>query len=87
MGAVLEWMTEGRTCLILKDRSQGGLVLNYRPITCLPLMWKLLTGIIGESVYSHQEEKQLLLPEQKGGPKGCRGTKDQLMIDKMIDKL
>ena len=46
MGVVPEWMTKGRTCLILKDRSKGGLLSNYRPITCLPLMWKLLTGIL-----------------------------------------
>lgn len=85
MGVVSEWMTKGRTCLILKDRSEGGLVSNYRPITCSPLMWKLLTGTIGESVYSHLEEK-ILPPEQKGSRKGCRGTKEQLMIDKMVMK-
>jgi hypothetical protein len=36
-------------------------------------MWKLLTGIIGQSVYNHLEEEQILPPEQKGGR---RGTKD-----------
>jgi hypothetical protein len=55
MGVVPEWMTKGRTCLILKDRSKGGLVSNDRPITCLPLMWKLLTGIIGQSVRSSRK--------------------------------
>ena len=86
MGVVPEWMTKGRTCLILKNRSKSGLVSNNRPITCLPLMWKLLTGIIGQSVYNHLEEEQILPPEQKGCRRGCRGTKDQLMIDKMILK-
>ena len=42
-------------------------------------MWKLLTGIIGESVCSHLEEEQLLPPDQKGGRKGCKGTKNQLL--------
>ena len=46
-------------------------------------MWKLLTGITGESVCSHLEEEQLLPPDQKGGRKGCKGTKNQLMIDNM----
>ena len=50
-------------------------------------MWKLLTGIIGESMYTHLEERQLLPPEQKGGRKGCRGTKDHLMIDKISCQL
>ena len=69
MRIVPEWMTKGRTCLILKHRSKGGLVSNYCPITRLPLMWKRLTGIIGESVYSQLEEKQPLPPKQKGGRK------------------
>ena len=45
-------------------------------------MWKLLTGINGESKDNRLEEKQIQPPEQKGGRRGCRGTKDQLMIDK-----
>ena len=86
-GVVPEWMTKGRTSQVLKDRSKRGLIANYRPITCLPLMWRPLTGIIGESVYNHLEKKQILLPEQKGGRRGCRGTKDQLMIDKMSSRI
>ena len=35
-------------------------------------------------MYDHLEKEQILPPEQKGGRRGCRGTKDQLMIDKMI---
>jgi hypothetical protein len=65
MRIVPECMTKGRTCLILKDRSKSGLVSNNRPITCLPLIWKLLTGIIGQSVYNRLEEEQILPPEQK----------------------
>ena len=42
-----EWLTKGRTVLCLKDIANGNAVDNYRPISCLPLMWKLLTGIIG----------------------------------------
>ena len=35
---------------------------------------------------SSLEEEQSLRPKQKGDRRGCRGTKDQLMIDKMILK-
>ncbi|XP_069997569.1 uncharacterized protein [Penaeus vannamei] len=59
---------------------------NFRPITCLPLLWKLLTGIIAEELYNYLEEAALLTWEQKGCRKGSRGTKDQLLIDKMILK-
>ena len=41
----------GRTVLCHKDRTKGNAVDNYRPISCLPLMWKLLTGIISKHLY------------------------------------
>jgi len=81
-----EWLTTGRTVLIIKDTALGNRVTNYRPITCLPLMWKLLTGTIYEHLYQHLEENNIIPPEQKGCRKGTRGTKDHLLIDKLILK-
>ena len=86
MGNVPEWMTLGRTVLIQKDIRKGRVANNYRPITCLPLMWKLLTGIIGEKMYEHLSTNLLLPDEQKGCRRKSRGTKDQLLIDKSIVK-
>ena len=43
-----EWFTKGRTVLVLKDMEKGNIATNFRPITCLPLMWKLFTGIMGD---------------------------------------
>ena len=40
-----EWMTHGRTVLCQKDPTKGNAAESYRPIPCLPLMWKLLTGM------------------------------------------
>ena len=40
-----------KEALCLKDPSKGNAVDNYRPILCLPLMWKLMAGTIAESVY------------------------------------
>ena len=34
---VPEWMTKGRTVLVIKDKTKGDAVGNYRPITCLPI--------------------------------------------------
>ena len=45
-GFVPSWLTRGKTSLLQKDKSKGNAASNYRLITCLPLMWKLLTGII-----------------------------------------
>ena len=34
---------------------EGNVIENYCPITCLPLMWKLLTGVIAEEMYDYLE--------------------------------
>ena len=52
---------------------------NFRPITCFPLMWKLLACIISEDMYCFMEE-------QKGCKRKSRGRKNQLLIDKTILK-
>ena len=48
---LLDWLTYGRTVLCQKDRTKGNPVDNYRSISCFPLMWKLLIGIISENLY------------------------------------
>ena len=70
----------------MKDKSEGTVVGNYRPIACLPLMWKLLASIFSEAIYGHLSCQELLPNEQKGCRKNSRGTKDQLLIDKAILK-
>ncbi len=73
--SIPEWMTKGRTVLIIKDKELGTLVTNFRPITCLPLLWKLLTGIIAEETYQHRELKDLLPEEQKGAARALEERK------------
>ena len=81
-----ERMTHGRTVLSQKEPRKGNTADNYRPITCLSLMWKLLTGVIAEEMYNYLECGKILPEEQKGCKRGSRGTKDQLLIDKTILK-
>ena len=45
------WMTHGRTVLCQKDPRKTNAVENYLPFTCLPLMWRLLTGVIAEEIH------------------------------------
>ena len=78
-----EWLTVGRTVLIQKDKEKGN-VVHCRPITCLPIMWKLVTGVLADEIYNHLEKEQLLPMEQKGCRRKSWGTKDQLLIDRMI---
>ena len=79
-------MEESRTVLIQKDTRKGNAVGNYRPIACLNLLWKLLSGIINEKVYDHLNQQNLLPEEQKGSRRRTRGTKGQLLIDKAVVK-
>ena len=76
------WLTKGRTVLITKDKAKGKEVRNYRPITCLPLMWKLLTGLILAEIYQHLDDNRQLPEEQKVCRKRTRGTKDHPLVDK-----
>ena len=48
------------------------------------MMWKLLTGIVAEEMYTYLERENFLLEEQKGCKRGIRGTKDQSLIYKTV---
>ena len=80
------WFTRGKTSLLQKDKSEDNVASNCRPITCLPLMWKLLTGVIADQTYAHLDQDKLLPEEQKGWRKGSRGTNNLLYIDGAVIK-
>ena len=85
-GVVPTWMTKGRTVLIIKDLRKGNNANNYRPITCLPMIWKLQTGVIAEEMNGFLEHMGLLPEEQKGCRKNARGSNDLLFIGKLTLK-
>ena len=58
----------------------------YRPITCLPLMWKSLTGVIADQIYAHLDQEMWLPEEQKGCRKGSSGSNDLLYIERAVIK-
>ena len=72
--------------MLQKDKSKGNVASNYRPKTCLPLMWKLLTGVIAYQIYAHLNQEKLLPEKQKGCRRGSRGTNDLLYIDRAVIK-
>ena len=63
-GFVPSWLTRVRTLFLQKDKSKGNVASNYRPTTCLSLMWKLLTGVITDHIYAHLDQEKLLPEEQ-----------------------
>lgn len=46
-------MTIGRTVLCLQDPGKVNAVDKYRPIFCLPVMWKFISGALAEEIHSH----------------------------------
>ena len=81
---VPEWMTKGKTTSIQKDSCKGTAPNHYRPITCLPMMWKILTAQIREKIYYSLTSRGLFPDEQKGCHKGSRDTAELLYIDQHI---
>ena len=79
------WLTRGTTSLLQKDKSKRNVANNYRPISCLPLMWNL-TGVIADQIHGHLDQEKLFPEEHKGCRKGSRGTNDLLYIDTAVIK-
>jgi hypothetical protein len=77
------WLSEGCTYLLHKGKNSKE-PKNYRPITCLPTMYKVLTSILSNGIYEHLIDNNIFPIEQKGCRKSSQGCKDQLLIDKMI---
>ena len=81
---VPECMTKGRTTLIQNDPNEGTAPNNYSPITCQPMILKILTAQISEEIYHSLTSRGLFPDEQKGCCKGSRGTAELLYIDQHI---
>ena len=77
------WLTHGSTKLLPKSKETQK-ANKYRPICCLSTTYKLLTGIIADSIYDHLNRGNFLEEEQKGCIRDRLGTKDQLLINKTI---
>ena len=50
----------------------------------MPLLWKLLAGVIADPIYAHLDQEKLLSEEQKGYRKASRRTKDLLYISRTV---
>jgi hypothetical protein len=57
---------------------------KYRPITCLPTIYKILTSIIANKINNHLTQHNIITEEQKGCRQHSRGCKEQIIIDRAI---
>ena len=79
-----KWMTKGKTNLIKKCPPPKNASTNYRFITCLLMIWKILTAQIREQIYYSLISRGIFLNEQKGYRKRNRGMEELLYIDRHI---
>ncbi|XP_045480887.1 uncharacterized protein LOC123685276 [Harmonia axyridis] len=59
---------------------------NYRPITCLPSIYKILTGVLTTTIWRHVDNYGIMAPEQNGCRKNIRGCKEALIVDHLVTK-
>lgn len=78
-----QWLTTGRTTLVPKKLDTKN-PANYRPITCLPIIYKILTNVITNRMKHHIEINHIVPDEQKGCSNATYGTIDQLSINGMV---
>ncbi|KAG6459255.1 hypothetical protein O3G_MSEX011287 [Manduca sexta] len=82
-GSLPTFMTTGVTHLLFKSGCTTD-PKNYRPITCLPTIYKPLTSILRYKITNHFTTNNILFPGQTGCKIGSRGTKELLLIDMTI---
>lgn len=78
-----DWMCQGTTHLLYK-KGDPRQAKNYRPITCLSVIYKLLTGTIANKIYKHLSKQNSIPKEQRGCIKGSLGCKEALLLNKKI---
>ena len=79
------WLTTGRITLVAKKNETQN-PSNYRPITCLPIIYKIQTSIITSRMNHHIATNNIIPQEQKGNSSNTFGTIDQLLVNKMIQE-
>ena len=77
------WLPTGRTVQIPKTKDLSN-EQKYRPITCLNISYKIMTGLIGKYMREHALENNISNEGQLGAVEGVLGTVDQLIIDNCI---
>lgn len=80
-----QFLTYGKTYIQPKNRKTEN-PANYRPITCLQTLYKIITAAICKKIDKHLQEYNIMTEEQKGCRKNSQGCKEQLIIDSIIMK-
>ena len=77
------WFPVGRT-LLLPKKSDVTNPQNFRPITCLNVVYKVWTSCLTSLMLHHCESHQLIHPAQKGCSRGQYGCIDHLLLTNSV---
>ncbi|KAF4531352.1 hypothetical protein B566_EDAN017258 [Ephemera danica] len=80
-----KWFTLGITYMKAKSGELSN-PKNYRPITCLPTLYKIFTSICAVKISAHLTVNALLATEQNGCKNGTRGCEELLVIDTVASR-
>ena len=81
-----KWMVTGKTLLCIKEIQKRNLVSNFRPITCLPLIRKLLAGILTEELHERSKKQIHYHGNKSDGGKKAEAQKINYSSTEMIVK-
>ncbi|XP_045463748.1 uncharacterized protein LOC123673305 [Harmonia axyridis] len=79
------YFTQGNTIMIPKGETTQD-PERYRPITCLPTVYKILTGVLTRHISRHVSKNNIPSKEQGGCRGDTRGCKELLITDYVIAK-
>ncbi|XP_029656113.1 uncharacterized protein LOC115230004 [Octopus sinensis] len=82
-GSIPEWLCTGVTYLIPKVDNPSA-PTDYRPITCMPNLYKLMTKVVATEVRNFVEVNGILSENQLGTRRDCQGAKEQALINKCL---
>ena len=83
---LLKSVVTGKTLLCIKEIQKRNLVSNFRPITCLPLIWKLLAGILAEELHERSKKQIHYHGNKSDGGKKAEAQKINYSSTEMIVK-
>ncbi|XP_029655022.1 uncharacterized protein LOC115228605 [Octopus sinensis] len=79
-----EWFYTGVTYLIPKNEKCHS-PNDLRPITCMPILYKLVTKCVNTKLTDYIEAFNLISDNQLGARRQCQGAKEQALINQCVN--
>ena len=80
------WQTLGRTVLVGKKNKSSDKPGNFRPITCLSIIYKIQSSLANSALRSHLFSNNIWPFEQLGMVERTFGAKEAILFDRMINR-